>query len=70
MESLHVFLAVIIIVLVGVIAYTMLYPTYSIISYPVMPQPQWPNPHPVMPPGRLGPYWQHGGRGDGSGLLY
>lgn len=68
MESLHVFLAVIIVILVGVIAYTMLYPTYSIISYPVMPRPIMP--HHVMPPGRLGPYWQHGGRSGGHGLLY
>jgi hypothetical protein len=69
MESLHIFLAVIILLLVGVIAYTMLYPTYSIISYPVMPNPpsSW-RPHPVMP--HFGPYWQHGGQASGSGMLY
>jgi hypothetical protein len=68
MESLHIFLAIIIVILVGVIAYTMLYPSYNIISYPVMPHPIMP--HPVMPHGRLGPYWRHGGQSAGSGLLY
>ncbi len=69
MESLHIFLAIIILALVGVIAYTMLYPTYSVISYPVMPNPphHWRR-HPVMP--HFGPYWQHGGQVSGSGLLY
>lgn len=63
MDSTAVFLAILIIVLLGVIIYVMLSPQYQ--PYPVMPRPI--RPHPVMP--QFGPYWAHGGQAN-SGLLY
>lgn len=39
---------------------------HPIFPHPVMPDPI--TPHPVMP--RFGPYWQHGGQPNGSGMLY
>lgn len=65
MDSTAVFLAILIVVLLGVIIYVMLNPQYQPMPYPVMPRPI--RPHPVMP--QFGPYWAHGGQAN-SGLLY
>jgi hypothetical protein len=73
MESLHLFLLVLILFLLGIVLYMTLNPVFTMMSYPVMPQP-WPRPHinpqphPVMP--HYGPYWQHGGQDNSSGLLF
>jgi membrane protein YdbS with pleckstrin-like domain len=63
MDSIAVFLAILIVVLLGVIIYVMLNPQYQ--PYPVMPHRI--RPHPVMP--QFGPYWSHGGQTN-TGLLY
>lgn len=65
MDSTAIFLAVLMVALLGVIIYLVLNPTYQPMPYPVMPHPI--RPHPVMP--RYGPYWTHGGQTN-TGLLY
>lgn len=65
MDSTAIFLLVLIIVLLAVIVFVALNPTFEIMPYPVMPRPI--RPRPVMP--QFGPYWSHGGQAN-SGLLY
>jgi hypothetical protein len=63
MDSTAFFLAVLIIVFLGVIIYVMLNSQYQ--PHRVMPHRVIP--HRVMP--QFGPYWTHGGQAN-SGLLY
>lgn len=65
MDYTAIFLALLIIVLLGVVVYLVLNPTYEVIHsggrHHYRPE------HPVMP--QFGPYWTHGGQAN-SGLLY
>lgn len=65
MDSTAIFLALIIIILLGVIIYVAFNPTYEF-TYSGR-RPHYRLPHPVMP--QYGPYWSHGGQAN-SGLLY
>ena len=65
MDSTAIFLALIIIILLGVIIYVAFNPTYEF-TYSGR-RPHYRPPHPVMP--QYDPYWSHGGQTN-SGLLY
>uniref|UniRef100_A0A6C0DTL7 Uncharacterized protein n=1 Tax=viral metagenome TaxID=1070528 RepID=A0A6C0DTL7_9ZZZZ len=65
MDSTAIFLAFIIILLLGIIIYVAFNPTYEF-TYSGR-RPHYRPPHPVMP--QYGPYWSHGGQTN-SGLLY
>ncbi len=64
MDSTAIFLAILIIVLLGVVIYLVFNPKYEII-HPGRRHHY--RPYPVMP--QFGPYWAHGGQAN-SGLLY